>query len=214
MNIMFPPRPASKIHPSQLGSYDATGEWVAQRKFNGTRNLIHVTPHREVKLFTRHGTPHKQYVLTNSMREQILNLKLKVGSEYWLDGELLHAKTKTSAYKSRIVLYDVLFAGQYLDARGITQLTRLEYLHDLCGNPRELEPNLGIALRVSDDLWVAETFEKDFVGEYERYLDHPEVEGLVLRKRLSSLFHNSCGYKPYEVSWVIRCRKPSKIYSY
>lgn len=209
MRVLYPPRPVSKIVAGELGKYEASGKWVAQRKFNGTRNLIHILPDGQVELFTRYGEPHKQFEMSDSLRNQILSLNIQGGLEYWLDGELLDAKTSTPAYKGRIVMYDVLFARKYLF--GVNQMKRLDTLRDLCGDPQELEPNLGLALRVSDHLWMAETFVAGFHEEYERFIDQPEIEGLVLRRKDATLDH--VGTKPFEVSWVLRCRKPHKNYT-
>ena len=210
MRVLYPPRPVCKILSGELATYEASGKWVAQRKFDGTRNLIHILASGEVELFTRHGEHHKQFELSSSLRNQILSLHIQGGLEYWLDGELLDAKTITLTYKGRIVLYDVLFARKYL--YGMDQMKRLELLRDMCYDPKEREPNLGIALRVSDDLWMAETFTAGFSQEYERFIDQPEIEGLVLRRKNATL--DNVGTRPYDVSWVLRCRKPHKNYAF
>ena len=46
------------------------------------------------------------------------------------------------------------------------------------------------------------------------FIAHDEIEGLVLRKKNSSI--TNAGSKEYDVSWIIRCRKPHSggTYSY
>ena len=127
-----------------------------------------------------------------------------------MDGELLDAKTVTPAYKHRIVLFDILFSGKYLF--GVDQLSRLDLLRKICGNPCTLEPNLGLALQVTENLWMLETWEEGFVQHYERLLAQPEIEGLVLRQKISRL--DTVGTRQYDAAWILRCRKPSRLYMF
>lgn len=211
MPVIYPPRPKGKISPDVLDTYEKSGIWVAQRKFNGQRNLIHISRAGEIKLYSRHGGAHARFKPTQKLVYQIERLNLKSGTEYWLDSELLDAKTTSQAYKGKIILFDVLQAGRYLFGNP-TQMERLEILRAICRNPVEHEPTHGIALRVSDDLWMAETFEAGFKQEFDRFLQLDEIEGLVLRKRQSVL--DNPGLREYEVTWQVRCRKPHKNYQF
>lgn len=213
MKILYPPRPKGKIHPTNLAAYESTNRWVFQRKFNGTRNLIYVPKDHDPKgifLLSRHGTPHRQFQLTKSLTEQILSLNLKAGKDYWLDGELLHNKTTDPHYKNRIVLYDVLQEGRYL--YGLTLMQRLALLADVCRNPTSRENKHGIALEVTPNLWLAETFATNFLVHYGEFIHIDEIEGGVLKRKESSL--DNAGSKMYETSWLIRCRKPHAGGSY
>jgi hypothetical protein len=205
MPVLYPPHPSCKISPSSLGKYESAGGWLAQRKFNGTHILIHISMDRKVSILTRHGTAPKLFSLTKSHISQILSLNLEDGKEYWLDGELLDHKTKSKKYKGKIVLFDVLHAGQYL-IKKLNQLQRIQLLSEICRHPKDLEPNEGIALRVTDDIWMAETWSSDFKAHFERFIHLDEIEGLVLRK--SKSFIDNLGQKEYDVSWIVRVRKP------
>lgn len=205
MPILYPPHPALKISSDKLSRYEASGKWVAQRKFNGTHVLLYVSPERDVTILTRHGTPPKLFSLTDQHKEQILSLNLQPGKDYWLDGELLDHKTKSKDYKGKIVLFDVLHAGKYLINQP-DQIGRLNLLSEICRHPGELEPNFGIALRVTEDVWMAETWTNEFERHFEEFLHLDEIEGLVLRRSKSVL--ESFGQKEYDVSWMVRCRKP------
>jgi hypothetical protein len=194
------------MNPAQLQEYDDSGEWVAQYKYNGTHIVLRVSPEGEVSILTRHGTPPKLFSLSRSHREQILDLNIEKGKEYWFAGELLDHKTKSPQYKKKIVLFDILQAGRYL-MRKPNQMGRLELLDSICQpDPSNLEPTNGIAFQISPDIWMAPTWDADFVSHFERFIHLDEVEGLVLRKRLSAL--DNFGTKEYEVSWLLRCRKP------
>jgi ATP-dependent DNA ligase len=205
--VIFPPRPKGRMNPADLPTYEASGRWVAQRKFNGCRNLIHVTPDGKIEAFSRYGDAHKLFVLTKDYVEQIQDgLNLQKSTEYWLDSEVM---TKTTGAGGEIVFYDVLQAGRYLFGRP-NQMERLAMLRDICGNPQSLEPG-GLALEISPKLWLAESFVDNFVPRFEEAYKSDSIEGLVLRKKKSTLDNFGGAY--YETGWLIRCRKPHKNYS-
>jgi len=210
MRVLYPPRPRSRISPKELATYEKTGQWWAQRKFNGSRNLVCVRETGEVELFGRHGAPHRNFLLTDRLRNQILSLRFTTKGEYWIDSELLDSKTSSPEYKGKIVLFDLLFAGRYLF--GVSQRHRLNLLLELCRDPKEHEPNSGIALQVTEDIWMAETFVSGFSEEFQRFLLMPEVEGLILRKHSAKLL--TVGTEEREVDWQLRCRKPHKNYNF
>ena len=211
MPILFPPHPENKILPQRLGDYEKSGNWIAQRKFNGTHILLHVSADRQVTILTRHGTPPKLFNLTKSHIEQILSLNLEPEKEYWLNGELLDHKTKNKNHKSKIILFDVLQAGDYLIMK-MNQKDRLDLLAKICRNPTELEPNSGIALQSTPDIWLAESFSNEFEKHFEEFNHLDEIEGLILRKKNS--FIDNYGQREYSVNWIIRCRKPHSGGSY
>lgn len=205
MKILYPPRPKGKITPNQLPEYEKSGGWVVQRKFNGTRVVIHVQD-GDVYILNRHGEPPRQFTLTNKYKKEFMSLNID-NKECWLDGELLDAKTKNKDYKGKIVLFDVLQAGRYLFGSP-NLLGRQFILHEICGHspvrPAELEPG-GIALQITPNIWLAETFDSNFAARFKDFIDRDEIEGLVL-KRIDSTLDNF-GKSRYDVGWQIRCRK-------
>jgi ATP-dependent DNA ligase len=206
---MYPPRPKHKIRPSDLAKYEAQGIYVVQRKFNGTRTTIHVEG-GNITTWTRHNTPHKQWELTEDVANQIRSLNIKADSEYWFDAELLNNKTTTPHYKNRVVLFDVLHAGRYLFGKP-NLLGRYDILSEICGHPQDLEPQ-GIALRVTENIWLAETFHENFEERFKDFIEMDEIEGLVLKKAKSAL--DNFGVKEYEIGWQLRCRKEHKNYNW
>jgi ATP-dependent DNA ligase len=204
MKILYPPHPNIRIPFGKLREYEESGKWIAQRKFNGTNVLIYISKDRKVHILTRHGTPPKLFSLSKSHIDQILSLKLDPDKDYWLNGELLDHKTKNKDYKKKIVLFDVLHAGKYL-IRNPNQQKRLEILSNICNNSEKLEKN-GLALEVTQDIWMAESWEYDFEEHFKEHIDKDEIEGLILRKKNS--FLDNFGQKEYDVSWIIKCRKP------
>lgn len=213
--ILYPPRPKGKMTPNQLPQYEAKRTWVAQWKYNGTRSLFYVPADRKISgvlMINRHGEFHKQFNPPKELFEQVLSLNLESGQDYWLDGELLNAKTITPYYKGKVVLYDVLHCGKYLYSKTLKQ--RLEMLASICRNPKQMEPNSGIALQATEDIWMAPTFQNSFSDRFKQLVHLPEIEGLVLK--LLDAFLDSSGQRMYETNSIIRCRKPhaSGTYSF
>jgi hypothetical protein len=219
---MFPPRPKHRIRPADLARYERQGIYVAQRKFNGTRTLIHISDGK-VAAWRPGKTPHLQWSITGPtgatgqtgvtgpIANQFLSLNLIPNAEYWFDGELLHNKTTDPNYKDRVVLFDVLQAGEYLFGKP-DLLGRYDLLTQICRAPTTLEPFHGIALQATENIWLAETFGENFEDRYQDHIDTDEIEGLVLKKKKSCL--DNFGNKKYEVSWQLRCRKEHKNYSF
>lgn len=210
MNVLYPPRPKGRILPTQLGGYEKTGKWLVQRKFNGTRILLNVKGGK-IGILNRHGEPPKLFSLSATHRAEILSLNLDPAKEYWFDGELLDHKTITPAFKGRIVLFDILQAGDYFFGSPNLE-DRYDLLKNICRNPTDLEPNLGIALQATPNIWLAQNFYENFESRFQDFLEHPEIEGCVLKQKKSCI--DNLGKKEYEVGWQIRCRKPHKNYNF
>ena len=127
---IFPPRPATRVKfksPMYVKFRD-DGNWVAQYKLNGQRNVIFISPDRQVDMWNRHKERHKNYKPNEKLANQLLSvLDLPPG---WavLDSELMHAKDKN--VKDTIYLYDVLaLGGQQLI--GETYLQRYNKLAEI-----------------------------------------------------------------------------------
>ena len=197
--------------PGQLQRYSDDPKWLAQLKFNGQRNPVFVPADGEAQVFGRKGAQHGDYVLPGKIANEFKSLSLLDGKDYWFDSELLNKKTKDKSYKHRIILFDVLYIGKHL-FNGPTLAQRVEILADICKHPTKIEPAHGIALQVTEHIWMAQTFFTDFVARFKEFLFCDEIEGLVLKRGDSKL--DSIGGKEHEVSWQIRCRKPSKNYQF
>ena len=119
----------------------------------------------------------------------------------YLDGELLPNET--------LVLFDVLQSGKYLI--GSTLENRALILSEICGNPTEL-CDQKFALQVTSHIWLAQTGDSNFLENFNRFIKNDLIEGLVLKKKGSIM--DNWGASEYEVDWQLRCRKPSKNYSF
>lgn len=205
VRIIFPPRPKGKILPSDLPFHEQSGKWLAQRKFRGSRAVIHISSDKNVTLGNRHGATFARFSLSKDHCGQFLDgLHLQSGVEYWFDGELMN---KDQDSTNEIILFDILQAGRYF-FNSPTQEERLTILSEICGNPTKICSS-GIALEVTPKIWLAQVFSENFVERFTEALPNKQLEGLVLRKKKSPL--DNFGQKLYETANLVRCRKPFAI---
>lgn len=215
MQYVYPPRPRNKMHPSQLGFEEERGVWLWQPKYDGDRCVIAIEG-KEVFLGNRHGKWRKS-TLFRRLRKDLSALNLPKGTHV-LDAELVDASNGV------VVLFDVLQVTDYL--LGVNQLERLSLLDDICGNPQE-ECLSGLALRITDHVWLAQRGNSDFSSKFSQISAYRSqvdsgcsdeaaagklVEGLLLRRRDSVL--DNYGASPYDVDWQLRCRCQHKNYRF
>lgn len=198
MRYIYPPRPVGKTTFTDLPFFEKSGNWIVQRKYNGTRNLIYRDLTGKISFFNRHGCLQNSFSPRNSLMESFKILNFKNNIEYVLDSELMK---RTSYTESFVVLFDILVDGNYL-FNNPDQMGRLEILHKLCGNPKE-ETIWGY--KIGDGLYLARFWENNFLAEYENVIKISEIEGLMLRKKTSGL--DNYGYREYCTSTQVRCRK-------
>jgi len=213
---IYPPRPKNKIHPYNLQVEENRGVWLWQRKYDGDRCVV-VVENGRIHLANRRGGFHSPTKF-GPLRRELSSLKFPTGTHY-LDGELLHPLVQDT-----IVLFDVLQLGKYLI--GVDQLERLSLLDGLCAYPSQ-NCSFGVALQVTEHVWLSHRGDTGFCQEFGRFLDSRFesngelkgevtagrlVEGLLLRRKDSAL--DGYGAVPYEVDWQLRCRIGHKNYRF
>ena len=220
MRYIYPQHPKSGIliPPTRLEEYEGQGRWLAQLKFQGSNSVIWFR-NGELEIWNRHGKPFSQFKNNRALTECFLKLKFEVDAEYVFNGELLHlkAKNKTTgkqAVENTVVLFDILYINRHLTSETLEQ--RLAILADLCGHPRQHDKDkqaLVVSQEGESQLWMAETWDKDFPYHYWRFVDddargndrYPLIEGLMLKLKGSK--NVGLGTKPIDVTWMARCRK-------
>lgn len=220
--FIFPPHPGDKMRmkASSLPRLEKEGDWLAQRKYNGSHMIAHVCEGM-VTLWNRHSQPFTTYKLTPDMVRCFLSMDIDPKQEYVFDGEVLHTKavlqaTGQQAAKNTIVLFDLLWAGRYLLNWSFDE--RYNLLAKLCHSPTDLEPKkrgLVVATSGESQLWLAEVFKDEFAYRYYEMYEfdnngndkYPEIEGLVLKMTGPASRLIKVGNKMYDVDWMMRCRK-------
>ena len=123
---IYPPRPNSKIpfNSPILDDWLKFPDAVVQPKLNGSRNVIFVTPERQVKMYGRDGGLHKSFTPSQQIIAQVLSLPLPAGWNV-LDSELMHLKT-TNLRKDKPSVTNTLYFYDVL-VHGGTYLTGVSY---------------------------------------------------------------------------------------
>lgn len=205
---IYPPRPAGAIPPHHVDRYPG---WIAQYKFNGTRNVVFMFPDGHIEMFNRHKQWNKAYKPTEDMVLAFHALNLPKGKFHVFDGELMHSKTR--GIKDRFILFDILvFNGEYL--LGTRYIDRYRMLEALLGTPTEFEAETGnkIAYRVNNNIWFSKIYTKDLKERFKKLIHMDEVEGLVLKDPNGRLTFGL--QEENNGSWMIRVRKPHKNYAF
>lgn len=205
---IYPPRPAGAIPPDNVTRYPG---WIAQYKYNGTRNVIFVFPDGHIEMFGRKKEHNKAYITTDEMRAAFISLKLPKNKFHVFDGELMHSKTR--GIKDRLILFDILvYNGEYL--LGTRYINRYRLLENILGSPTEFETETGnkIAYRANKNIWLSKIYTKDLGARFQRLIHMDEVEGLILKDPNGILTYGL--QEENNGAWMIRVRKPNKNYAY
>jgi len=194
---LWPPRPSKAVPVNLLNHYERQG-WIGQFKKNGTCTVLYVPPDKKIITKTRHNTDHKTWVPSREFAGQFITLP--GNGWYAFAGELLRGDT--------LYIFDLLVNnGDYLVDRTLDE--RLNQL-------RGLFPKKAASIRKShyianSKLWIAETISSNFVEVY-KSLFSDEDEGLVLKDPKSKL--SMCLTAESNSAWQIKCRKPTKKYTF
>ena len=186
--FLWPPRPERAIPSSLIHSFEARG-FVAQKKKNGTLQVISVAPDGSVIYRTRHNEPNKAWTPLPEMARYFASFPDSV-----FIGELLHSKH--ASVKNTIFLFDVLrYVGS--DLVGTTLSMRLDMLKVI----HVLTPHIQIL----------QTYDKDLTGLFHS-LSEPTDEGLVLKDPKALL--RDCKRNGLNAGWQVKVRRQHKNYGF
>lgn len=199
---LWPPRPEKKVMSGLLNFYQKKG-WWAQFKKNGTCSVIALTPEGELIPWGRHEEPHKAWQFTENSSRAFKNLPK---GWYVFVAELMHSKVpglRDINYINDILVHN----GDYLV--GTTFEYRAELLKKLFLKGDEQETVSHYI--VDDNLWLAKNHKVDFKKMWDE-IENPEDEGLVCKNPNAEL--KVCSKSGANTDWQIKCRKPTKNYSF
>jgi len=227
----YPPRPESVVQLDDIAyqSWAREPDAVGQLKLNGTRNMISVSPEREVRFWTRKrvkdlppkyqpantelSSPVEQkYAIPDVMERNLLAM---TPAGYWtiFDTELLHFKTEF--VKNTLYFFDVLvWESQHLV--GMSYPKRFAHLQRLLGdvfvplNAGSTEEQRGSAFG-QNNFFIAQNFKPDeWASVWASVQPYSFVEGLVL-KRTGGVSRLETGHVVVNnSSWMCKMRKPNK----
>lgn len=201
--LMFlePPRAETTVPPSLLDSYEAKG-WFAQFKKNGTSSVIAIAPDKTLTAWTRHGVPHKAWSFSSGSRNFFQSLPGK--GWYVICAELMHSKVP--GIRDTHYIHDILVDdGDWLLGKTYAQRydSMLRIFWPLADDRMTSNPEEGY-FRLDDHTQMAMNFSTAFRQRFDKMLNEPQNEGLVLKNPAGKLAIKD------NSSWTIKCRHPNK----
>jgi hypothetical protein len=207
---LWPPRPETKIAPTDLGVIESMG-WWGQAKMNGTCCTIYVPPRSRNPgdpgfAMGRHGVNNKlQWQPGEAWKAFADTLS---GGWYVFVGELLHAKGV--GVKNTIVLFDLLVDdGEYLvGVPYVERFKRLTQLLDFYSEASRIELT---HREYNEGVWLIQNHARAF----RQWFDAPApamVEGLVFKRKDAPL--KLCSKATANAGWQVKCRKPKANVSF
>lgn len=201
---IYPARPELKVTAAMLQFYE-NKNWWCQTKKNGTNNVVHANG-SDMHFKTRHGTidagDHRQW----APNPEIKKFFREASKNGWnvFSTELLH--NKTTHIKDEIYIFDA-YVLDGVSLVGKTFAERQEMLHDRFSGVDE-----GDQIRIHQHVTLAKCFDDDFKDRYLSLTQCQENEGIVLKNPEAVL---KPLYRPdSNRSWSVKCRVPTKNYSF
>lgn len=189
MNFLYPPRPELAIPPQTIKHFEEEGFW-AQLKKNGTCTCIFIDGDGFVSWKTRHNEPHKMWSPDEATQKYFSKFK-----NCAFAAELLHSKVK-GGQKNTLYLFDIM-----------------KWDNDLLLDTtfEERQKILQKIVPLQKNIVIAKNYAQDLTGLFYS-LKNPEDEGIVLKNPQAKL--RSCLRAGLNSGWQVKCRKPTKNYSF
>ncbi len=201
-SYLWSPRPEQVVGPAMLSQFEDKG-FVAQRKLNGTCNIIAVSPMKEIVVRTRHNEPHKLWTPKPECMTRFTDLPGR--GWYVFVAELLHSKV--SGIRDVNYIHDVLVNdGDYLVGR--TQRERQDMLDDIFVDGTEEETDSHLVL--DPWTWLVIEHESGFRNLFDSLTGDLD-EGLVLKNPNTPLAF--CTNQKANTRDLYKCRRPHKNYT-
>lgn len=212
-SYLYPPRPIQTTKHTELAKYD-NGEFIAQPKYNGSCCNVFINE-KELIVMNRHNGK-----LTSDYSN--IDLKGLHSGKGWmvLCGEFLNKNKKGedgNSFNLKFVIWDILvYNGQYFI--GSTFEERLQLIGKLfpCSSilvgADKMESYKHLCCTKFKNVYVAPAYAGNFEWLYNDIVDTDLYEGLVLKRRNAKLTYGLNEKNNNE--WQIKCRKPTKNYSF
>lgn len=202
--FLYPPRPDQAIPPTLIGMYDGMG-WWPQVKKNGTCCVIGARGD-EVIFQGRHDG--NDLAAWSPLPE---HKAFFAGSEKWevYVAELLHSKVP--GIRNELYIFDLIVSGgEHLTGTTLSQ--RALMLRERFGADGKESAGLG-ALRIAPFIQLADALPRGEAAKLWRGdCLQPEDEGFVFKNPRAPLV--ACLTATANSSWQVKCRRPTKNYSY
>lgn len=185
---LVPPDPANPLNPSPdyINGLEATGRYIAERKWNGDNVLINTST---LTFMNRQKEPLKRYIASPEILEELKRWPRNTV----INAELLHFKTVN--IKNTLIVHCIMvWEGKPLIGK-------------TWGDSRKLLETCPAGKRVR----ISETFQSGFWDLFQQ-ADGVEVEGIILKDPNGKIVFSTTPIK--DVPWMLKIRKPCKKYSF
>ena len=195
--FLYPPRPEKAVIPGHLPMFEGMG-FTAEYKKNGTCTEIENSA--GLTSWTRHKEPHKSWNINTFPAQELL---LEIENSIFV-GELLHSKGV--GVTNTLYLFDLLkYRGKLLI--GISLQARRDILHSLWPIKKLHYSHY----EIHSNLWIARSYDSKFSEIFDG-ITKVEDEGIVLKDPKALLL--PCFKEGTNAGWQVKCRKPTKNYSF
>ena len=211
----YPPRAKTNFAPDKLDHFDQLGKYVVQPKLNGSCTLV-FTDGNEVHVYNRHkdklgkNSSSKYFKIEDG---EILSLHRGKG---WmvLVGEYMNKACKdenNKLWNHKLCIFDILvYGGQYLKGKNIME--RLDILGKIYPESNPDYPDKSYLSAQSENVYVVYHQTTGFKEMFDKITKWDMYEGLVLKSLRPKLLLGLSATS--DIHSQIKCRKPTKNYSY
>jgi hypothetical protein len=188
MTYFYPNRPTLLPPDKQyINSLEATGLWIAEKKFNGDNILINTN--QPTKILNRYGQPLARY----SPSEEVLQELSQWPKNMLINAELMNNHTKNM---KNILIVHCIMIHHNKPLIGKTWNDSRKILNQMPNN-----------LHVQ----ISEIFTSGFWNLFQE-TDGTTIEGIILKRLSGKLVFSST--PPRDVPWMLKIRKPCKKYPF
>lgn len=202
---IYPPRPKNKIPSSSLPTFQNLG-FIGQPKMNGSCGVMFLDDPQAitVNLMNRHKERFSRYPISE---EEFISLHRGYGKMI-LVGEYLNKSQldiNEEPLKGFVIFDIIMYNGEHL--LGETQKERMRLLNSLYTT----EEYDGFIRKINDVTFIVNQFD-ELPSTWEKMIKIDMYEGFVLKLPSGKLKN---GVRPENNGdWQVKCRKPTKNYSY
>lgn len=204
-NYVYPPRPEKMFPASELSHFESMNMFIAQPKLNGSC-CVAIVNGEKCNFYNRRKETFSKFVFSgNEMRNSFSERGLTIFCGEYLNKSQRDAKTENT--NGRLVLFDIIwYAGKSLVGTKFDERQKL--LRSLF-TTTEYDKWID---RISDNLFIVKNFESNFDEIWKELIQQDVYEGLVLKKKRGLLRPGTS--QQNNTDWQIKCRKPTKNYSF
>lgn len=204
---VYPCRPKNAAPINDIGKYD-NGMMLAQPKFNGSNCSIY-SNNEELHILNRHNERIANFKIE---MEEIQHLFRFTGDNWTqINGEYLNkAKLDENGeeFNNKLIIFDsIIFDSDHLIGKSFEY--RINLLYDFYG---KTECEKDYLYKVSDNIYLTKTYDKNFIELYEKFSDIDLIEGLVLKRKRAKLEYGTTENNNHKSQ--IKFRKPTKNYQF